>query len=287
MVMGIAARRLMREHKLPTFPTFGSCPNSANSGSGSSAATAVVTKWGGSQVAVRQFNSALTSGPNHPSGASLVHTSYKPALLGVIAGTFDADIVALANRTPAGDVLEIWHEPDHKEDDVSIPDSTYANFVAAKNHFYDVVKATNPHVLVANTLTGWLFDPVNTADKDRWMAIKADVLGLDLDGVASDTGYPNFLNEFPVAVRQFDKYAINGYKYLAIPEFCHHRITSDPSGSGRVNFMNNTIPTWRDSGKLLYVCWFDYNFNVGDTNEIGFTNELAAWQAFVDWGAGL
>lgn len=258
----------------PTFKTqFGACPNKAGKDA--------VAKWGAGAV-VRIFKTAIAP-ITRPAGASRVHVSYgivsgnrDAALIDLAAGKYDTQITAAAKGTMAGDVLEIIHEADKKITDGV---ATWGPVLAAKNHFYDVVKKANPDVLVANTVTGWLADPKSGNDFQRWGQIKADIIGIDCDGVNPKAlPYPNYDGEIAAAVAFVKKYAANGYKYWSVPEFCATRMPVDPQSVERVKWMVTVTDKFK-ADKALYVAWYDYDMSVG--NELTLTNEINAWSTLV------
>jgi hypothetical protein len=214
-----------------------------------------------------------------------VHTSFsvtgygvtrEQALKDIAAGKYDADIAAAAKATPAGDVLELVHEADNKVRGGSI---TYATVKAAKNHFYDKVKAAKPSVLVANTVTGWLADPKSGLDVTQWGAIKADVFGIDNDGIhPSVLPYTNYDDEIATAVKFVSTYKANGYRYWAVPEFGCPRISTDTGGVARAKWMSAYGAKYKSSG-ALYADAYEYNSTAN--NELTTTAEVSAWKALV------
>lgn len=231
---------------------FGACPEKPG-GESLAAALRVVEKWGDG-AAVRQFKGALTP-PSADSRFGLVHTSYKPQIADVIAGRLDNQIRAVAEATPAGHVLEVWHEADKKVTDGV---ASYADLVAAKNRFYDVVKSVRPDVLVANTVTGWLTDPKSKGDVDRWGAVRADVFGIDCDGVRpTRLPYTNYEDETATALAFIDRH---GYDWFAVPEFGCPRIPdADPDGTTRADYHQHYADLWSQTDRCLFVCLYEYD----------------------------
>lgn len=257
---------------------FGACPIRTNMWGGASLAAAeyTVERWGGKDVALRQFYGALS--PVHrPDGAAIVHASFKPDLPLVIGGIHDEGIRALAELARPGDVLEIWHEADKKVNDGLF---SFEDVVAAKNRFYDVIKATNPDVLVANTLTGWLFDPKSENYPDRWAAVKADVLGIDCDGIRpTKLPYVNFVDEIARAVRFVADHGGMGYRHWAVPEFgCPRIVADDPEGTIRAQWLTEYAGRFSEAG-ALYVAAYEYNSS--DGYALSGEAERAAWGAAV------
>lgn len=259
---------------------FGACP--ANGGNVAS----VVTKFG-KGVAVRQFLSKIAA-PTFVAGVSVLHVSYslgagqttrEQIMQDVIAGKHDAEITAAAKVTiPAGVtlVMEIVHEADLK---VSNGSMTFATAVAAKSHFYDVVKQANPKVLVANTVTGWLADPASHNDFQRWGQVKADIIGIDCDGAqAKSLPYTNYDDEIKAAKAFVTTFAKNGYKYVSVPEWGTANLATDINGVDRVKWIMEYGAKFKAAG-FLYVCWYDYHM-VND-DRLLLTNEINAFKSLV------
>ena len=249
---------------------YGACP--AAGGSGQAAAQTVITKWGPG-AAIRQFfPGGFTATPNHPDGASIVHTSYKPDLAQVNTGALDDTITALAQATPAGDILEIWHEADLK---VRKGTLDKAAVIAAKNHFYDLVKAANPAVLVATTYTGWLFEPTSGLDPQEWAGVRADLLGVDLDGInVTAPPYPDWSDEIPAVKTCADQW---GYAGWCVPELGAPRAgTGDADGTVRAGWATACA---KACDGALYVAWFEYP--TSPNYELTTTAEIAAWKTLI------
>ncbi len=243
----------------------------------------MVSKFGvGSSV--RVFSQSIAA-PTHPVGASTVHTSYAllrygvsrdQALRGVTAGTYDAQIAAAAKATPAGDSIEIVHEADKK---ITDGNTTWPVVLAAKNHFYDVAKAANPNVLIANTVTGWTAEPTSGRDFERWGQVKADIVGIDCDGVNPATGaYPSYDAEIAAAVAFVKAHAASGYRSWAVPEFTAGRQAADTDGSKRIAWFQDVAAKFTANG-ARYVDYFDYNNTPNEALEL--PDEIAAWKTFV------
>ena len=247
------------------------------------AGPSVVTKWGAG-ASVRIFAQDIAA-PTHPVGASTVHTSFAllnygvsrdQALRDVSAGRYDAQIAAAAEGTPAGDSIELVHEADKK---ITDGHTTWEVVLAAKNHFYDVAKAVNPDVLITNTVTAWTAEPTSGRDFERWGQIRADIIGIDCDGLNPATGdYPSYEAEVDAAVDFVESHSSAGYRYWAVPEFTAARQVSDTYGTKRAAWITDMAQEFRSNG-ALYVDYFDYNNTSGEALEL--PSEIAAWKAFV------
>lgn len=246
--------------------------------------SSVVAKFGVG-ASVRIFSQTIAP-PTHPAGASTVHTSFAllnygmsrdQALRAVAAGTYDAQIAAAAKATPAGDSIEIVHEADKK---ITDGNTTWPVVLAAKNHFYDVAKAANPNVLIANTVTGWTAEPTSGRNLAQWGQIKADILGIDCDGINPATGaYPNYDAEIAAAVAFVKTHAGNGYRNWAVPEFTAGRQASDTDGARRAAWSTDLAQKFR-ANQALYVDYFDYNNTPNEALEL--PHEINSWKAFVN-----
>lgn len=276
--MSIAARRLSRRNVATpgTQTIWGSCP--VGGGTSLAAAQTVVTKWG-SGVSVRQFFVDFADGPRFPTGAPLVHDSFKPDVASLIAGTLDSSITAWVNgiSVPQGVTfcVEVWHELDKKVRDGVI---VLADGIAAKNRFYDLVKAANPSIKVVSTYTGWLFEPSSGLDPSIYTPAKCDWLGIDLDGINPTNGnYPSFTSE----ISSMDSWVLQTANCTGwcVPEFGSPRdLTYDVNGDLRAVWMSNHGPLL--GGNARYVCNFEYPSG-GAQYELTTSSEIAAWAALV------
>lgn len=255
--MSIGARRLSRSTitEVATATTlFGACPTNPG-GESLNAALTVSTKFGAGAY-VRQFKINL-SAPNSSPLFGGVHTSYKPDISSMLNGSLDSAIAAVAAATPNGHVLEVWHEADRKVKTGQFTD--FQEAVDVKNRFYDVVKATNPNVLVANTLTGWESSPSNSSTNgniDKWADVRADIIGLDYDGI-HDWPYPTYSNA-QIAVATAFVANHSGYSYWAIPEFGTGTQSNDPNQTTRAAWASEHANRFIAAG-AMYCCWYDFD----------------------------
>jgi hypothetical protein len=190
---------------------------------------------------------------------------------------YDAAIVEAAKATPLGDSIEIVHEADKKIVDGA---TTWPVVLAAKNHFYEVAKAANPNVLVVNTITGWTAEPTSGRDLQRWGQIKADVLGIDADGINPTSGsYPNYESEIKAAVAFIKTFAGNGYRHWSVPEFGSRRMQTDATGVNRIAWALDYAAKFEAAGARS-VDWYDYDMDgIGDAFSL--QNEIDAWRSVV------
>jgi hypothetical protein len=252
---------------VPRVTKFGACPQAG--GTSLAAAQTVIAKWG-KGAAVRQFLG--TGVAERPADAGIVHISWKPTL----AQITDTWVKSVTANLKPGDCVEVWHEADKKVTDGIL---TYTDAVARKNAFYDTVKRVRPDLLVVNTLTGWLLDPKSKGDVERWAAVKADVLGVDCDGVRPTAlPYTNYDDETRTALAFLEKHPT--YKWFSVPEFGCPRIPSaDPDGKLRAAYHQKYADLWAASGKCLYVTLYEYNSNPNYSLET--PAEKTQWAALV------
>ncbi|MDF2460959.1 MAG: Dockerin type domain [Candidatus Saccharibacteria bacterium] len=274
----------------PTPPTggintyIGACP--ANPGGTSlTAAQSVLNKWG-TGAAIRQFNGDITTGPNHPSGASIVHTSYRPSVSQVNSGALDTQIEALIQRTPAGDVIEFYHEPDND----GLTGTGITDMIKAKNRLYEIKQRVKPTVLVAATMTGGFFaNYTSESVRQPWYGLKGDLVGLDADGVHDSTGptYDTSYADEIAGVKTFmTRNPSAGWIGWGVPEHGTSRQPWDTTGTPRANWFAAQTKLMIDAG-ARYVMLYDYNTSAhqlaNDYNQIlTGTPEFTVWNNLVD-----
>lgn len=239
-------------------------------GTSGSAQATVIGKWG-QGVAIRQFFTGLGQIASRNPDAGIVHCSWKPASVSAITPT--AVAAAVANLRP-GDCVEVWHESDKKVRDGVY---TFDEALRRKNRFYDVIQEVRPDLLVVNTLTGWEAEPGNTSTRgniDKWAGVKADLLGLDCDGIHGFP-YPNYTSEIDTAVEFLEDFP--AYKGWCVPEFGTSRSSQDPTGSARADWATNYANKFLAAG-AHYVCLYEYESTTG--NAFTTTAEINAWRSF-------
>ncbi len=273
------ARRIMRA-SAPSAPRrmgVGACPDNPG-GESLNAALSVANKYADGAV-VRQFMGSFKS-PNSSSRLRAVHTSYNfssNSYTTLIAGGYDAAITAAAQAARPGDILEWTHEFDKKVRDGNVP---LAAGIQAKNHFYDVVKAANPPVLVATTYTWGLFAKWQASDTpNNYVGIKADILGVDYDGGVSystTNGYPDFTD----TMNRVATWAAGKYARLAVPEFgCPRDKTHDPTGAIITPWLQSSLALFESYG-YEYVCYYDYNPDANQSS-LDQSSSIAAWRSAI------
>jgi hypothetical protein len=260
--VGTAARRR---------PAYGACP--AEGGTSLAAQRSVTAKWGDG-ACVRQFFPGFAIPAPRDPAASLVHASWKPTSPDLV--TPDRVAALTADLLP-GDVVEVWHEPDTKVREGVL---TTGQAVTFKNRFHDVVKQARPDLLVASTLSGWEADPGNPAtrgDIEPWAVVRADLLGLDLDGAHPERlPYPDFQGEKETARAFVERH--DAYRGWCVPEFGAPRIVSDTGGEARAQWLLACGLMLAESD-AAYVALFEYPTVPG--YELTSPAEMAAWNSFV------
>lgn len=261
---------------------FGACPTNPG-GESLAAAQTVLTKWG-TGASIRQFKTNI-SNSNHPSGASIVHTSMRPDKASVLNGSLDSVITSLINSTPNGDIIEFYHEPDN--DDLTSAGIT--EMIAVKNYLYDMKQAIKPGVKVAATFTGGFWASYgNDATRDTWIStLRCDLLGLDADGVHDSTG-PTYGMSYADEVANVKRYMTRfAFKFpgWTVPEFGTSRQPWDTTGTPRASWIDAQSQTFVDNGAYA-VMFYDYNTSAHNTEtdynviKTG-TPEFTTWQARV------
>jgi hypothetical protein len=239
----------------------------------------VITKWG-SGTAIRQFfGSDITKGPNHPSGATVVHSSYKPDVASVNNGSLDAQITALIQRTQAGDIIEFYHEPDNDGLDAT----GIANMIAAKNRLYDLKQQVKPSVNVAATMTGGFFASY-TSESTRvpWYSLRGDLVGLDADGVHDTTG-PTYDMTYADEIAGAKTFMTRNttWKGWTVPEHGTSRQPWDTTGNARANWFSAQIKLFIDNGAYA-VMLYDYNTSAHNTST-NYNQVYAGTPEFTVW----
>jgi hypothetical protein len=281
---------------------FGACQETGNTGA------AAVGKWG-TRIASRRF---LTSAPwpatvaPHPD-AVVDHLSF--SMSAAYATTFPTDtaahaaVTAMVRSIPPADrprvILEAIHEGDEKVNRGAAAGYSVPQVIAAKNRFADLVWAVDRNIKVAATYTGWLFDPDNPKHPDEWGTVKADVLGVDFDGIHATkvnadgtVAYPDYADE-GARIRAFlTKWggASGHYRWWAVPEFGTSRdgklaLGADRDGTQRAAWIKAGADRFASTSfagsPALYVAWYDYESTPGNVIVPG-TPEFATWKAVID-----
>lgn len=268
----------------PGYTTYFGASVANPGGSSSAAAQTVITKWGTGSAVRQFFGSDITIGPYHPSGATVVHSSYKPDVASVNSGALDAQITALIQRTPPGDIIEFYHEPDNDGLDAT----GIANMIAAKNRLYDLKQQVKPSVKVAATMTGGFFANY-TAESKRspWYGLRGDLVGLDADGVHDTTGptYDISYSDEIAGVKTFMG-RNTSWKGWTVPEHGTSRQPWDSNGSARASWFSSQIQLFINNGAYA-VMLYDYNTSSHNTstdyNQIyAGTLEYTVWKNAVD-----
>lgn len=245
--------------------------------------SSVVTKYG-TGASVRLFNSGgFGAAEVRPTGASVVHVSWKPALGGTI--TAQQVITATANLRD-GDMVEAWHESDVKYRG----GSDLAAMLNQKNQLHALVVSlrnagTIPHLLTVNTWAGWSVDSTSSVNPAN-LHCNADLLGIDWDGIPAQ---PDF---YPFVTRQMgtkfrNAYAAGGYTGWTIPEFAMPWVSTDPDRTARIAWFQGQM-AGASAGvpsagipPALAVMWFDMDGSSIPNTGLDAANEIAAWRALV------
>lgn len=252
---------------------FGACPEKPG-GTSLAAQAKVIAKWGRG-AAIRVFCSGLgTAEARHPD-AGIIHYSFKEFDRADV--TDKAKVRETCKNMRAGDVVEVIHESDNDGLDAK----GVADRIEHKNLFFDTVKEVRPDLLVAHTMTGWIFEPKSKLNPFVWAGkVKADVLGMDCDGIRPEKlPYTDYMDETRRMLEIVNDPA-NGYRFFAVPEFGCPRIpTLDPDGKIRAAYHDHYALEWRSSRKCLFVTLYEYDSspNYSLTTEL----EKSGWRSHV------
>lgn len=236
---------------VPRRTIFGGCP--AGGGSSLAAAQTVVDKWG-KGAAVRQF--LATGAAPRPVDAGVTHHSWKPTL----AQITDTWVTSATKALLAGDGVEVWHEADAK---VRKGQLTFTDVVARKNKFYDAVKRVRPDLRVVNTLTGQALSDYGKEEWQKWGVVKADLLGLDADGIHDTKAPLDIPYEDEIARVTLFLAANLSYTGWCVPEFGTSRPGWDSRGMERAAWAAKYAALFEAAG-AVYVCLYDYESTPGN-----------------------
>jgi hypothetical protein len=119
-------------------------------------------------------------------------------------------------------------------------------------------------------------------DWRRWGEVKADIFGIDCDGVRpTRLPYTNYESETETALLFLEEFAHNGYKWFAVPEFGCPRIPSaDPDGSIRAGWHEFYNNLWAKTGKCRFVTLYEYNL-LSDYYNLTTPAEIEQFRAWV------
>jgi hypothetical protein len=251
---------------------WGACP-AYPGGSSASAAQRVVDKWG-QGVHIRQFTNASSSLPwNGVPDGSLMHRSYKPPTT-----ITDAAIDALL-RAAEGHYVTFWHESEND----GLSTSQRNARINLMNRLYERNVALGRPATVVPTFTGWMFAANNSNGarlRDQWDGVKGDLLGVDYDGIHS------YSTEYDDETENVMRWLADNpeYRGWAIPEFGTSRRPSDPTGAGRLAWMQEQVGYFLDAPILPEtVDWFDYNTGSHDTVSEGLNSLQPGSPEYVYW----
>ena len=212
-----------------------------------------------------------------------MHVSWKPAIGSDIT---DSQVTTAFANLKVGDMVEVWHESDvkfRKGQDLQ-------GMLAMKNKFHEVVDRLRkagkiPWVLTVNTWAGWSVDSTSSVNPAN-LHCRADLLGIDMDGVPANDNF------YPFAARQMGAkfqaaYKAGGYKGWTVGEFCMPSVPSDPTGSRRIAWFQSEVakvskgvPTAGIPAPEM-IAWFDTAGIIGESEKLALPAEVQAWSALV------
>lgn len=205
------------------------------------------------------------------------------------AGQHDAAIISFCQSIPEGHqmLLTIDHEPEN-DNPLSEEAARSAEWRAANEHYYDVVKSVRPDFLVGPILMGWTFNPASGRSVVNWTISgdKCDFYGIDeynphhFPMIGSPTQWVNQPSPTMTAFTQL-------CNSLGVPGAVGETATSeDMSGVGparKVAWMNDLIG-YAEANNYLAVCYFNA-YKPGDTSEAmmieSSPQSIAAWADIV------
>lgn len=234
------------------------------------------SKWAG-PVTVRQFLGTSVAPRGPKSKVLRVHVSWNLGTMTVTDLTADWVRSRCVNLLE-NDEVEVIHEADKKVTDNK---RTYEDCVAYKNRFHDLVKQVRPDLVVVNTLTGGSLANYGGDKEERWGVIRADLLGVDCDGVHDKTSPLDipYRDEMVSAVAFVKKYAANGYRGITVPEFGTSRPAYDTDGQQRAAWVAAHAQTFIEFG-VEEVNLYDYESTKFNELTTG-SPEFRVWQGFV------
>lgn len=248
----------------PRRTIFGGCP--AGGGTSLAAAQSVIDKWGG-HPAIRMFQATGVS--PRPVDAGVMHVSWKPTA----AQITPAWVTKVCANLLENDCVEVWHEADSK---VRKGQLKFDDVVGRKNKFFDAVKSVRPDLRVVNTLTGQALSDYGHDEWQKWGVVRADLLGLDADGIHDKVAPLDIPYEDEIArVARFLS-ANPGYAGWVVPEFGTSRPGWDAKGMERAAWASKYGGLFAAAG-AAYVCLYDYPSTPGNTFAAG-TAEFDVWR---------
>jgi hypothetical protein len=177
------------------------------------------------------------------------HSVKPPTISGVAAGQYDTKLKSLAKSFPTDHTtyLTMYHEPEN--------DMTGAQFVSMFRHFYKVVKAANPHILVGTVHMSYHWRPGSSTTQDpaAWWVGSAytDFIGVDDYNEATKSGRTTVAND-PQFQRWYS-WAAAKDKPLAVVEFGR---LENPSDSGAcADDLLDTEAWLKDHGFFMFLYW--------------------------------
>ena len=252
----------------------------------------LVTKaeWGGARSGIRRSYST-----NLPSSAPSVLTdcygkraswhSVKADWVQMASGSLDGTVTSFLNSIPADHelMLTFAHEPENDNPLAQEVDRS-AEWRAAQEHFYDLVKSVRPQTLVGPILMGYTFVPASGRVPSRWApsASKMDFFAIDtyqayrFPAAGNGTTWHNWPVPGVTAWREM-------CATLGVPgAIGETACAEDESGIGptrKVGWMQAAVADSIAHGDIAF-CWFN-SYKPGDTAESMLLNSssesLAAW----------
>jgi hypothetical protein len=264
----------------------GACPDGGTLAS-------VLTKYG-TTASVRGFSPGVFgTAVERPATASRVHWSWKPTLTSTLT---DAMLVNAFDNLVAGDMVEVWHESDVKLRNGTFTLTDFQNAMRLKNDLHSRVvrlrdAGTIPQLRTVCTLSGWTVDqtstwtataPSNVAGAGSALS-NADVLGIDMDGMAADPAFYDYYAR-QTGAKFVAAMTAGGYSGWTVPEFCMPSVTGDTNNAGRIAWFQDQVSKLRSgvAGSNLpgpqMIAWFDTAGVIGASERLTGAAEIDAWR---------
>lgn len=184
------------------------------------------------------------------NGFITFHSVKPPTISGVAAGQYDAKLKSLAKSFPTDHTtfLTMYHEPENDG-------MTGAQFVSMFRHFYKVVKAANPSIMVGTVHMSYHWRPGAAATQnpaDWWVgSAYTDFIGVDDYNDATKTNRTSAGND--PAFQRWYTWASTKDKPLAVVEFGRLENPNDPGARGEE--LLDTEEWLKDHGFFMFLYW--------------------------------